>query len=142
MTLASLAISSSDAGDVAADVLVLGVTRTDDGPVLVGSAASLLGTDPAFADLSVLGVTGSKDDLVRVPAPAGITARAIALVGLASATPSADDLRYAAGSAARRMLGVSSIAMSLPVDDESQARAVLEGCLLGAYEYTEYRADG
>ena len=142
MTLASLSLSSSDAGDVAADVLLLGVTRTDDGPALVGSAASILGADPAFADLSVLGVTGSKDDLVRVPAPNGIAARSIALVGLASATPTADDLRYAAGSAARRMLGVGSIAIALPVEDESQARAVLEGCLLGAYEYTEYRTDG
>lgn len=141
MTLASLAISSSEAGDVAVDVLVLGVTRTDDGPALAGSAASLLGSDPAFSDLAVLGITGSKDDLVRVPAPAGIAARSLAFVGLPSATPGADDLRYAAGSVARRMLGVASVALSLPIADESQARAALEGCLLGAYEYTEYRSD-
>lgn len=141
MTLASLAISSSEAGDVAVDVLVLGVTRTDDGPAFVGPAASLLGADPAFADLSVLGVTGSKDDLVRIPAPAGIAARSLALVGLPSATPTADDLRYAAGSVARRMLGVESVALALPVADEPQAQALLEGCLLGAYEYSEYRSD-
>ncbi|WP_374945644.1 leucyl aminopeptidase [Agreia sp.] len=141
MTLASLAISSSDVGDVVADVLVLGVIRTDDGPALVGDAVALLGTDPAFADLAILGITGSKDDLVRVPAPVGIAARSLALVGLPSATPGADDLRYATGSVARRMLGVESIAMSLPIADESQARAALEGCLLGAYEYTEYRSD-
>ncbi|MDN4639737.1 leucyl aminopeptidase [Agreia sp. PsM10] len=142
MTLASLATSSSNPDDIAVDVLVLGVTRTGDGPALVGAAASLLGADPAFSDLSVLGITGSKDDLVRLPAPAGIQARSIALVGLASADPGADDLRYAAGSAARRMLGVESIALALPVADEAQAQAVLEGCLLGAYEYVEYRSEG
>jgi leucyl aminopeptidase len=141
MTLASVSISSSDLGDLAVDVLVLGVTRSDDGPVLVGSAVSLLGDDPGFGDLAVLGVTGSKDDLVRVPAPAGIAARSLALVGLPSATPSADDLRYAAGSVARRMLGLESVALALPIVDEAQAQAALEGCLLGAYEYTEYRSD-
>jgi leucyl aminopeptidase len=141
MTLASLAVSASNASDVAVDVLVLGVTRSDDGPVLVGPAASVLGTDAAFADLALLGITGAKDDLVRVPAPAGIAARSLALVGLASATPSADELRYAAGSVGRRLLGVESVALSLPIADDAQARAALEGCLLGAYEYVEYRSD-
>jgi leucyl aminopeptidase len=141
MTLASLAISASNPADVEADVLVLGVIRTDDGPALVGPGAALLADEPAFADLAVLGVTGFKDDLVRLPAPAGTAARSLALVGLASATPGADDLRYAAGSVARRMLGVGSVAFALPVADEAQAQAVLEGCLLGAYEYTEYRSE-
>ncbi len=59
-------------------------------------------------------------------------------VGKGEVTP--DVLRYAAGSAARQLRGVDSIAISFPVHNDSELLAVLEGAVLGAYAYVDYRA--
>ncbi len=120
---------------IAADVLVLGVLKTDNGPVL-------LATDPDLAALQstlvAIGVTGSQDELRRIPATHGASA-SIALMGLGSGAPTADSLRYASGSAARQLRGVESIVFGLPATTEDQVRAVLEGAAVGAYSFTAYR---
>jgi len=116
------------------DVLVLGVRTTDDGP-------QLLWADAAFADLAsslaAIGVTGGVDELVRVPTSVG-SARSIALVGLGSSAPGIDTLRYAAGTAARRITGVLSLVIALPTTSSAEILAVLEGAAIGGYAYTAY----
>ena len=57
--------------------------------------------------------------------------------GSEPATP--DALRYAAGTAARVLRGVDSIAFALPIDGSDAALAVLEGAAIGAYSFTTYR---
>ena len=136
MTVPSLALSAESPLSLAADVLVLGVRATDDGP-------RLLAEDAAFADLAAgldaIGVTGGVDELVRVPASIG-SARSIALVGIGSSAPSADTLRYAAGTATRRLTGVDSLVLALPTLSSAEVLAVLEGAAIGAYSYTAYRS--
>jgi leucyl aminopeptidase len=136
MTVPTMNISTDSLTTVSADVLVLGVGSSDDGPTLYTD-------DPAFdglrSALPTIGVTGGRDEIVRLPA-SDIAAVSIALVGLGSAPVTADSLRYAAGTAARRITGVDSIALALPTSGQSELLAVLEGAAIGAYSYTEYRS--
>ncbi len=136
MTVPSLLLSTESPLTIEADVLVLGVGKTEEGP-------RLLSDDPAFTELALvldaIGVTGAQDELRRVPSPAGAT-ESIALVGVGSGEVTLNDLRYAAGSAARQLRGVNSIVLALPATSEAESLAILEGAALGAYAYTEYRS--
>jgi leucyl aminopeptidase len=136
MTVPTLTTSAEPPLTIAADVLVLGVRKTDDGPRLASE-------DPAFETLQLalaaIGVTGGPDELRRLPATAGAT-ESIALVGLGSGGVTPDSLRYAAGSAARQLHGVESLVIALPAETDEEVLAVLEGAALGAYSYTAYRS--
>lgn len=133
----ALALSDNPpASRIEADVLVLGVRKTDDGPQLVSQ-------DPAFTELQIalesIGVTGGHDEVRRLPG-AHTSAESIALVGLGTGDVTVDDLRYAAGSASRQVRGVASLVFALPTTTREEAFAVLEGAAIGAYAYTAYRA--
>ena len=134
MAVPSLSLSSSNPREAAADVIVLGVIKGDDGPRIAGAVAfpELAGT------LTAIGATGAVDELRRLPAPAGTTA-GIALIGLGSGEPSADTVRAAAGSAARQLAGIESLAFALPAETPELALAVLEGTAIGAYAFLDYR---
>ena len=136
MTVPFLSIARKSPLSLDTDVLVLGVRDTDDGP-------KLLWADATFAELAsslaAIGVTGGADELVRLPTSIG-HARSIALVGLGSSAPGADNLRYAAGTAARRITGVSSLVIALPTTSSAELLAVLEGAAIGGYAYTTYRS--
>jgi len=136
MTVPALSTSAEPPLTIAADVLVLGVRKTDDGPRLATH-------DPAFAPLQLalaaVGVTGTADEVRRLPATVGV-AGSIALVGLGAGELTTDDLRYAAGSAARQLHGVTSLVFALPAESDEDVLAVLEGAALGAYSYTTYRS--
>jgi len=134
MTVPSLSLTLESPLSLDVDVLVLGVRTTDDGPRLLSGDAAFAGL---ASTLDAIGVTGGIDELVRLPATVGI-ARSIALVGLGSAAPDQDSLRYAAGTAARRLTGVSSIAIALPTTSSSEVLSVLEGAAIGGYSYTAY----
>ncbi|CAN5441505.1 leucyl aminopeptidase [soil metagenome] len=134
MSVPQLSISRLAPATAHADVLVLGVYKTDAGPRLAFD-------DPAFAILQSaidqIGMTGAVDEVRRIPA-VGDSAP-IGLVGLGSDTPDADALRYAAGSAARQLVGIERLAIALPIASASDASAIAEGAGIGAYAYTGYR---
>lgn len=135
MTVASLRISRDVALSVPADVLVLGVGGGDSGPTLHSEDAAL---DAVRESLAALGVTGAEDEVRRV---AGVgTAGSIALIGLGSGAISPNLLRRAAGSAARQLTGVGSLAIALPVASEEDVLAVLEGAAIGSYSFTRFRS--
>lgn len=135
MTVASLRISRDVALSVPADVLVLGVSGGDSGPTLHSENAAL---DAVRESLAALGVTGAEDEVRRV---AGVgTAGSIALIGLGSGAISPNLLRRAAGSAARQLTGVGSLAIALPVASEEDVLAVLEGAAIGSYSFTRFRS--
>ena len=136
MTAPDLALIDTDPLTIEGDVLVLGVTKTEDGPRLESDAPELAALAAA---LDSIGVTGSYDEVRRIPSTAGAT-ESIALVGLGSGAITPDDLRYAAGSAARQLRGVVSLVFGLPAADETSSLAVLEGAALGAYAFTAYRS--
>ena len=135
MALPALALSTTDPLATTAEVLVLGVRKTPDGPELAvdGDAYALVA-----AALRGIAATGGADELRRLPALDGSTA-SLALIGLGAGDPTPESLRYAAGSAARQLTGIERLAYALPVADAADALAVLEGAGIGAYAYTGYR---
>ncbi len=133
MTVAALQLTDTPAREIDAEVLVLGVLGTDDGPRLLSEDTAF---DALRDSLVAIGVTGARDTVRRLPSP--VRAGSIALVGLGSES-TADSLRYAAGSAARQLVGIEHLAIALPVSSDEEALAVLEGAAIGAYAYTEYR---
>ena len=139
MTSAALSTrpSASSASDSAA-ILVLGATRTGEELVVRGGTDS----DAVVAALNAVGFRAGKDELVRLPATPGITAAGLAVVGIPTTEPSAADLRYAAGTAARRVTGRAPLLLDLGVTDAAELEAVLEGAGLGSYDFTDYRGAG
>jgi leucyl aminopeptidase len=134
MAVPTLAISRSAPATAAAEILVLGVHKTDDGPRLASDDAAFASLQPSLAQI---GMSGSPDEVRRLPGVGdGIP---IALVGLGTGTPDADALRFAAGSAARQLTGIERLAIALPIASAEDAAAVLEGAAIGAYAYTGYR---
>jgi leucyl aminopeptidase len=136
MAAPTLSITRERPAESRAEVLVLGVAKTDDGP-------RLLTADGAFAEveraLPQIAATGAVDELRRLPGAS--SAPPIALIGLGAAEPTPETLRYAAGSAARQLTGVERLAIALPLTSAEDAAAVLEGAGIGAYAYTGYRVD-
>lgn len=140
MTTPVLSVSQAAYSDVIADVLVFGVVKTPEGPHVAavegldGETLALLG------NLASFGVTGARDEFIRIPAIAGHAAASIALVGLGTPEPGVDDLRYAAGVIGRRLTDATSVAIALPAVTPAHASAVLEGAILGSYDYLDYRS--
>ena len=116
-------------------MLVIGVLKTSEGPRLARDDTQF---DELQLALDAIGVTGEVDELRRLPSSIGAT-ESIALIGLGSSVGE-NELRYAAGSAARQLRGIRSIVFALPTATPSALFAVLEGAALGAYAYTEYRS--
>jgi leucyl aminopeptidase len=136
MTVPSLSVSPNPATEQDVDVLVLGVRKTPDGPKLLSDDASFA----VLADsLARIGISGAVDEVRRLPAT-GIAARSLALVGVGP-TIGPNELRYAAGSAARQIRGVITMAIALPADSPDELLAILEGAGMGAYSYLEFRTD-
>ncbi|WP_213814642.1 leucyl aminopeptidase [Glaciihabitans sp. dw_435] len=137
MTVAHLSITSESPLDIETDVLVVGVQKTDGGPVLLHAGIDDDALTSLASDLGTIGVSGSVDELRRLPW-SGV-AGCIVLIGLGSSA-TVSDLRYAAGSVARQLRGVDSILFALPVETADDTLAVLEGAAIGAYSYTDYRS--
>lgn len=137
MTVPSLALSTADPFTIEGDALVLGVCKTDDGPRLLGDAPE---TAALQQQLEAIGFGGGQDELRRLPATVG-AAGSVVLVGLGGGEITDHALRYAAGSVTRQLRGVDAIVFALPAATAEAALAVLEGAALGAYAYSEYRAD-
>ena len=132
MTELSLSAVRTAPTDLAADVLVVGVLKTPEGPTLT------VPVDGLPADLGLLGVTGARDELVRVPA-VGVAAGVVALAGRGDRVDE-ESLRYGAGAAVRQLTGVDRVVLALPVATPQQALAVLEGAALASYEFDAFRA--
>jgi leucyl aminopeptidase len=161
----TLTTSQSAPGTAEADVLVIGVIQTPDGPSAAPGAA---GVDEALggtlkAALTALGATGEADELVKIPAVGKLPALVILAVGLGTAPADgapfdAERLRRAAGIALRDLAGGKlgtrsaevddsaaaaqpgkTVALALPAAAPAEAEAVTVGALLGGYAFRRYR---
>ncbi|MGH3246866.1 MAG: leucyl aminopeptidase [Trebonia sp.] len=146
----SLATSESAPETAEADVLVIGVLQTPDGPA---AAPGLAGVDEALGGtlagaLAALGATGELEELIKIPGGGKLPAALVLAVGLGG-TPEADTsydaerLRRAAGAALRSVAGKSGskiVTLALPALLADEAEAVATGALLGAYSFRRYRS--
>jgi leucyl aminopeptidase len=135
MTVPELSVTPHPATSVEADVLAVFVRKTEDGPVIVSEDAAVLELGSALAHI---GVSGAVDEVRRIPALAE-THRSVALVGVGT-TLSANDLRYAAGSATRQLRGVDTLVFDFAGDSGDDVLAILEGAAIGAYGFDDYRS--
>jgi leucyl aminopeptidase len=156
----SLATSQSAPETAEADILVIGVLQTPDGPA---AAPGLTGVDEALggtlADaLAALGATGEPEELSKIPGGGKLPATLVVAVGLGKAPADgtsydAERLRRAAGTALRTagakrasVMGAdesrraTTVTIALPALTSAEAEAVTTGALLGAYSFRKYRA--
>ncbi|PPF85175.1 leucyl aminopeptidase [Subtercola sp. Z020] len=141
MSLPSISVSPQPAAEIDADALVLAAASVDDRVVILGDDAVPHEARSALeAQFEGLGFGGKKDEVQRIGSVAGIHSPIVIVVGLGQQEATPDALRYAAGAATRRARGFETVALGLPVTSAADARAVLEGAAMGAYDYTEYRA--
>ena len=154
----SLTTSESAPETAEADVLVIGVAQTPDGPA---AAPGLAGVDEALggtlADtLAALGATGELEELTKIPGGGKLPATLVLAVGLggapeAGASFDAEKLRRAAGAALRSAAAKKAalpgdpaparktVTLALPALTAGEAEAVTTGALLGAYSFRRYR---
>ncbi|MEV3853475.1 leucyl aminopeptidase [Streptomyces sp. NPDC050095] len=148
--MTALTLSTSAAGGLRADAIVVGVAKgdtSDKGGLVVAPGAEAV--DKAYdgklaAVLETLGAAGAEGEVTKLPAPSGFKAPVVLAVGLGS-EPEKDEaydtevLRRAAGAAARALTGAKKAAFALPVEDAEDAGAIAEGVLLGAYSFDAYK---
>lgn len=144
--LPEVLLESGDPAELVVDVLVVAIeSRAGAVEVCAPLLAESVRHSLQKAALAV-GHGAKKEVASRIPAPMGISATSVLLVGLgdtAAVDRGADFralLRRAAGSALRSLNGVDSVALAFPVRDAEEAEAAVTGALLGAYRYTAYRA--
>ena len=154
----SLSISESAPGTAEADVLVIGVIQTPDGPSAAPGADMV---DEAFGGtlaeaLTALGATGEPEELTKIPGGGKLPASLILAVGLGAAPEGdapfdAEQLRRAAGTALRDLggskpsvrdknNGAKTVAIALPAQTAVEAEAVATGAMLGGYSFRRYRS--
>jgi leucyl aminopeptidase len=128
-----------------ASVLVLGAADSTVLGLEGAKAARTALNDAAEA----IGFTGSAGTTARVPAPKGVAAESVMLVGLGDFDAASEDvaatheaLRRAAGAALRALDGVETIALALPTATAAEVEAVTVGAGLGAYRFLDYRSEG
>ncbi|BCT75975.1 putative cytosol aminopeptidase [Sinomonas cyclohexanicum] len=142
---AALQAVSKDPRKTPSDVLVVGVAQGADGPVLLDNPLTARNAEAVGSTLAALGVTGAADQLHRLPGLPEAGAHVLALAGVgkvdAGASPTAEQLRRAAGSAIRQLAGHATVVLALPAATPEDVAAVAEGAALGSYSYTEHKSD-
>ncbi len=126
-------------GDQPADALVVGVTQ---GREFDDTGRSLLEALPWLGrHLEEAEFTGKKGQVAVVPGGGAAPHRRIALVGL-GADPGMEDVRRAAGSAAKALDKMATVATTLhrwPVADAAEAVAL--GFFLGSYSFGRLKSE-
>ncbi|MGA9374159.1 MAG: leucyl aminopeptidase [Mycobacterium sp.] len=126
---------------IAGAVLVVPVVTGDGGPAVTGALDQL--DDDAVAaieaGLKALGGTGSDGQLHRLVISA-LPVASVLTVGLGDQSDEwpADKIRRAAGAAARSLDKVGTVVDALSLLD---LEAAVEGLILGAYRFTDFRSD-
>ena len=88
-------------------------------------------------DLQKVGARASDDAVLRVPGPNGAI---FALIG-GLKDASEERLRYFGGTVGRTLNDFKTVVIGLPVANDAEAGALLEGYAIGHYSYTEYKSE-
>jgi leucyl aminopeptidase len=126
------------ASALATPYAVIGLSAKD-GKLTIESGAVTVNEKALLEILKNLGATGKSDEIVKVPFTKPQT---IYFTGLGETSKSyeAENLRRAAGAAARELAGQSVATFALPASTLAQISAVAEGAALGAYAFNEFRS--
>ncbi|GAA2406497.1 leucyl aminopeptidase [Actinomadura vinacea] len=153
--MTSISLDSAAPASLDVDAIVIGVTPAGSatgsdtgsgtgsdagqGPRPAGAAdldeALNGGLGPA---LRALGATGKAGEVTKLPTLGAVPAAVIVAVGL-SESPTAEELRRAAGAGVRALAGTRRAAVALPAATAEEVEAVALGALLGSYSFGTYR---
>ncbi len=137
----TIATSVPKRGASAAVLIVPVVSGADDGPptVVANSFLDAEATGEIEVALEALGAKGGTEQVVRLVAPS-LAVGSVLTVGLGKSRDSwsSDLIRRAAGVAARSLNGTESAITTL---SELDLEATIEGLILGAYRFSEFRSD-
>ncbi len=143
MTAPKLALTNTTADDAGVDAVIIGTVQDEAG---LGLAPGSERVDAAFGGtlaevLRTVGATGKQDEVVKIPSMGKVAAGLVVAAGLGrsdEAGPTAEQVRRASGAAARALAGTKRALSTLSTVD---LQATVEGTLLGAYKFTEYRSE-
>ena len=126
------------ASTLATPYAVIGLSATA-GKLKIESGAITVNEKALLDILKNLGATGKSNEIIKVPYS---NPQTIYFTGLGETSKSYDpeNLRRAAGSAARELAGQSTATFALPASTLAQISAVAEGAALGAYAFNEFRS--
>ena len=126
------------ASTLATPYAVIGLSATA-GKLKIESGAVTVNEKALLDILKNLGATGKSNEIIKVPYS---NPQTIYFTGLGETSKSYDpeNLRRAAGSAARELAGQSTATFALPASTIAQISAVAEGAALGAYAFNEFRS--
>ncbi|QFG68226.1 leucyl aminopeptidase [Ornithinimicrobium pratense] len=136
--------NSAPAG-VDADALVLAARKKDGQVVLVDSNG--LGDEARSsveAALAAVGAEAGSEEVTKLTGVDGVAASLVLVVGLPGSGPAprTEQLRRAAGVAARALAGREKAVFALGQTDRTEALAVAEGVALGAYTFADHHGVG
>jgi len=140
-TLPPVSLASSAGKD--ADVLVVGLAKTSGTDVLVGVPEDLASAlakayGRPLADVAAdLGGSSKNSEAVLLPGPSALR---LVVVGLGDIDVTPEQVRRAAGTALRLVLGLKGdralrVALSLDTIEPQVIKGAVEGALLGSYSY-------
>jgi len=126
------------ASTLATPYAVIGLSAAA-GKLKIESGAVTVNEKALLEILKNLGATGKSNEIIKVPYSKPQT---IYFTGLGETSKSYDpeNLRRAAGSAARELAGQITATFALPASTLAQISAVAEGAALGAYAFNEFRS--
>jgi len=140
MPVPALITTSATADTLEVDALVIAISLGPDGVQTLGVEGDAWAH--WNAQLGMLGLTGAVDETSRLPAPEGIAAKSVLVVGLGRGPYSTEALRCAAGTALRTVNGVERVGLAIPTTTAAEVQAVLEGAALGAYRFAPRSTTG
>ncbi|HZA17930.1 MAG TPA: M17 family peptidase N-terminal domain-containing protein, partial [Pseudonocardiaceae bacterium] len=141
MTTPALHLTDASVTTATVDAVVVGTVSGEGGPRLAyGGEEVDAAFDGALTDLlAVLGARGKADEVIKVPTRGAIGAPLLIATGLGAVDdqPTGEQVRRAAGAAARALSGTSHAVTTLSRIDLA---AAAEGTALGSYAFTGYRS--
>jgi leucyl aminopeptidase len=141
LTTPTLRLTDASVTTATVDAVVVGTVSGDGGPRLASGGEEVdAAFDGALADLlAVLGARGKADEVIKVPTRGAIGAPLLIATGLGAVDGQAtsEQVRRAAGAAARALSGTSHAVTTLSRIDLA---AAAEGAALGSYAFTAYRS--
>jgi leucyl aminopeptidase len=141
VTTPTLRLTDASVTTATVDALVVGTRSGDDGPrLLTGNEDVDAAFDGTLTDLlAVLGARGKADEVIKIPTRGAISAPLLIATGLGEVDgqPTAEQVRRAAGAAARALSGTARAVTTLSRIDLA---AATEGTALGSYAFTAYRS--
>ena len=112
--------------------------RPDRGSLQILGSHKLKQPEAIIDALLAVGATGANGELTMVPAGKASPAPMVVAVGLGT-SEAMECIRRGAGNAVRKLVGRRKALLAPPDRDEAVLRAVVEGALMAAYSFDEYR---